>query len=508
MLTDLTFLDRGKRWPPLTEEARLKNYEENRLLFEGEHAKVYKEQLKRIERVIGNFDQVVSIATILNYQRLMTLKIADLMFGEPPAITIADTLKRGAKQDARQQVITKILLDTELLNAAYMAAIDVSRYGDALILAYKNKDVPAIEVTPPALWFPVVDPSNIKRTLYHVFGYQYLVNEATKSYALKVQIHKIDDPGSCEEHTYALTGSMGSFNIGAEIPTETPTVETGLSVCPVFRVSNVLTSDRVFGLDDYDSIDSIISELIVRVSQISKVLDVHANPSMSGPETALEQDPITKAWHLRVGDYYPRNSKEDPAPEYIVWDASLEANFKQIEFLVNQLYSISEMGSAIFGDMSSKSGQVSSGSALRRLMVSPLAKAKRVVNRFDPVLKRLVSVCAGMLGTDIKPEELSITWNDGLPDDEAESANIMSIRTGGKATISQYSAIKRLDNLSEEDTDSELAQIQEETAAATPISLQTIDQNVDDPANTASDAGKNVNNTGKNANDTGQAGGK
>lgn len=494
MLTDLTFLERGKKWPPPSEEARLKNYEENRLLFEGEHAKVYKEQLKRIERVIGNFDQVISIATILNYQRLMTIKIADLMFGEPPAITIADTQKRGAKEDARQQVITKLLLDTELLNQAYMAAIDISRYGDGLLLAYKNGDSPAVEVTPPALWFPVVDKSNIKRTTHHVFGYQYCADEAKKKYALKVQVHKVDDPGSCEEHTYELTGSMGSYNIGVEILTESPSVDTGVPACPVFRVSNVLTSDRVFGLDDYDSIDSIISELIVRVSQISKVLDVHANPSMSGPETALEQDPITKAWHLRVGDYYPRNSKEDPVPEYIVWDASLEANFKQIEFLVNQLYAISEMGSAIFGDMSSKTGQVSSGSALRRLMVSPLAKAKRVVNRFDPVLKRLVSICAGMMGTEIKPEEISITWNDGLPDDEAEAANIMNIRTGGKATISQFSAIKRLDNLSEEDTESELDQIQEETAASTPITLSSIDQNSND--------------SGGSKNDTGQDGGK
>jgi hypothetical protein len=118
-------------------------------------------------------------------------------------------------------------------------------------------------------------------------------------------------------------------------------------------------------------------------------------------------------------------------------------------------------------------------------MVSPLAKAKRVVNRFDPVLKRLVAICAGMMGTEISPEEISITWNDGLPDDEAEAANIMSLRTGGKATISQFSAIKRLDNLSEEDTDSELAQIQEETAASVPITLRSIDPNPNDPGGDA-----------------------
>jgi hypothetical protein len=481
MLTDLSFLERGKKWPPESEVKRLKTYHDNRLLFENEHGTVYKESLKRIERVIGNFSSVISFATILNFQRIMTLKIADLIFGEPPSITIADTLKRGAKPDARQKVIDKILVDTELLNKAYMAEIDVSRYGDTLFIPCKIGEKLEVDVTPPALWFPVVDKANMKRIQYHVLAYQYLEDERKKNYALKVQIHSVAEPGQCEEHIYALVGATDAFSIGGEITkkasAETAQVSTDIPVCPVFRVSNVLTSDRVFGIDDYDIIDSIIAELTVRVGQISKILDVFANPSMSGPESALEQDPLTKAWKLRIGDYYPRRTKDDAVPEYIVWDASLEANFKQIELLINQLYTLSEMGSAIFGDSSNKTGQVSSGTALRRLMMSPLAKAKRTANHFDPVLKQLISVLAGMIGTDIQPEELSITWNDGLPDDETEAAAIMSVRTGGKPTISQYSAVKRLDNLSEEDTDSELAQIQEETAAAAPITLQSIDQN-------------------------------
>ena len=100
----------------------------------------------------------------------------------------------------------------------------------------------------------------------------------------------------------------------------------------------MITSDRVYGIDDYQSIDSIVSELIVRVSQVSRVLDKHANPSMTGPESALESDPNTGEWRFRVGDYYPRHSSDEPALEYVTWDASMDANFKQIDFLINQLY--------------------------------------------------------------------------------------------------------------------------------------------------------------------------
>ena len=45
----------------------------------------------------------------------------------------------------------------------------------------------------------------------------------------------------------------------------------------------------------------------------------------------------------------------------------------------------------------------------------------------------------------------------------------MNIRTGGKATISQYSAIKRLDNLTDEDAQSELDAIQAEESVSNPM---------------------------------------
>ena len=53
MLTDLTFLDRGKPWPPVSEVKRLQTYQDNRCLFEADHAEVFKESLSRTLRTIG-----------------------------------------------------------------------------------------------------------------------------------------------------------------------------------------------------------------------------------------------------------------------------------------------------------------------------------------------------------------------------------------------------------------------------------------------------------------------
>jgi hypothetical protein len=210
-----------------------------------------------------------------------------------------------------------------------------------------------------------------------------------------------------------------------------------------------------YGIDDYEAYESVLSELFVRVSQVSKVLDAHSSPTMAGPSHLLEEDKRTGELRFRAGNYYPVDSSDLPVPQYITWDASLDANFRQIDILLNQLYSLSEMGSAIFGDLQNKAGSVPSGTAMRRLMMSPLAKAARLRNAFDGPLKTILSYAVGGL-TD---EQITVKWRDGLPDDELEAAQIAQIRTGNRQTQSQFSAIRALDGAGEDDAQAELDMI-------------------------------------------------
>jgi hypothetical protein len=455
VLYNLDWLTEGNSFPPESERERLDMYNKNRLLFEDKHFKVYEETLKRIERVVGNWQNVISYPIILNYQKVMSLKIADLLLGEAPIISSVDATEKTSLEN--------IISNTDLINTAFQAAIDVSRYGDGILKVFVKDGRGEIDVVQPAIWFPIVNQHNIHETLYHVLAWLY--DKGTK---LMVQIYT---KGFVEERVYEMTNSEHASLLGrviGKLVSSTGLVNTGLNDFSLIQIPNVLTSDRATGIDDYTSIDSIISDLMVRLGQIDRILDKHANPTMQGPDSAVEQDPASGEYRVKVGGYISRE-QGDVEAAYLVWNGQLEMAFKQIDKLQNLLYSQSEMGSAIFGDMLTMTGQVPSGSALQRLMLSPLKKVNRIRMRFDPAMKKALKLCSQLGGEGISlVVNPTINWQDGLPADAKEMAEVMMVRTANKATISQQSAIKLLDNQDDAGAVEEINKIDVDTGKIKP----------------------------------------
>ncbi len=431
-------------WPPPNEKKRLDLYKDNRLLFEGEHSKVFKDWIRLLRD-----DKKATLEIILNWHKRLSVLWADLLLSEPPTFTA------GKEGSVEQIEIDSIVENNDLLNNLYETVLDISRFGTGILNIYKDSsDKGVISTTPPDIWFPVVNPDNIKIIQYHVLAWTVVED---KNMYLKVQVH--------EKGRYTIRKFLiKDGKIGQESDVPIP-ITTGLDDFAIIPMHNILTSDRVFGMDDYSDLDSIIQEMETRIAQISRILDKHSDPNMYGDESALEEDEETGETTFRGGGHFFPVSEGGEKPGYIVWDAQLEANWKELETLQQQLYILSETSAACFGELSQ--GLAESGAALKRLMMAPLAKTQRIRMRVDPAVKKAIRLCSQLNGTNLQNVPINIFWQDGLPRDEREESEIMAIRTGstgGARTISVHTAIKRLDGKRDQEVQEEMDRIAEDEA--------------------------------------------
>ena len=450
MLTNLDFLKVGELFPPKCEVERLENYRDYKKLFEGKHEEVYQNQFNRIKRINNNYTEVVSFDMILNYHQLITKKVADLLCGETPKILILDKEK--------QKILDEILSRNDIFNLMYIITMDVSRYGVGLFYLYKEVNKGIIDITQPRIWFPVVNPRNIRKIQYHVLCIPRQIND--KEQELYVEIH--------EKGKYTIKYFLvKNGKIVREFYDKEKVVETGLNDFAVIPVANLVTSDNIFGISDYEAIDTLVSELEVRFSQISKILDKHAEPSMQGPSSALRYDRATDTYSLKTGSYFIIEGN-DGKVSYLTWDAQLEANFRYIQELQNVLYTLSEMGGTLLGDKENVNGNIS-GIAYKLKMETALQKVSRIRNSMDTAIRKAISACAKLDGYDIDENELIIEWMDGLVDDEREQAEIMQIKNGNKPVVSHVTSIMLANDMTREEAEEEYQRIMQEEMEANPL---------------------------------------
>ena len=468
MLTNLSFIEPGKPWPPPSEKERLKGYKENRLLFQADHATAFETSLKRVEREIGEMgiDVPTSFEVCVNYFKLISVTTAGMLFNKTPGIVAGEEDDAGA-MDLVQDIADR----SNLQEVLFACALDASRYGDGLLYVRRDdRGRGVIDISRPDIWFPVVDPANVRRVLYHVLATTYQTGRTVPGTDqveenIRIEIHR---KGFKEVRNHTLVNGV----IGPH--TKPPIMEkTGVEGFAIFPVHNVRASDQVHGIDDYNDIQSLVCELEVRIAQISRVLDKHTNPTMQGPEEALE-----RIYNEKTGEYVEvfvpgrffknQSGGNQGNVSYLTWDAQLEANFKHIELLLNLIRVTSEMG-ALLSDISDKSGSIPSGAAMRRMLYGAISKISRLRNSFTGAIRQALVAAASLSGGSLKDKPIYIDWPDILPRDPLEQAQIADIRTGGKQTQSVKRAIMELDDFDEDDAEAELESILDEAALAMPM---------------------------------------
>jgi len=193
---------------------------------------------------------------------------------------------------------------------------------------------------------------------------------------------------------------------------------------------------------------------------------------MYGPQGQITQS-AQGEWVFENGRYIEVDA-DDVVPGYLTWEGQLESQFRELEFLLEQLYLVSETTPAAFGQQ--KEGLAESGSALRRLMMAPLAKVARITMKFDPAAKATLRLAAELERANNRGtptlDDIQIQWQDGLPADPKEQAETEQIRSGNQPTSSQVSSIRRIDGGTQEEAEAEHQRISDEANAKSDVELK------------------------------------
>lgn len=396
MLTDLSFLEPNSDWPPKSERERLDTYNQNRRLFEGEHTRVFAESWTRLLRQADN----LAVEQVLNWPKRLSTLWADLLAGDPPTFAIAE--KGSPEQDQLDELIDRNQFATLL----YDIAIDQSRYGDGVFKLRLIDGEAVIEGQSPSYWFPVVSVSNVREVKCHVLAWPFQASAPAglfrvkdeKIDLIKVEIH---EKGFITHRVFVIgkhkkiesEEKLSNFDVLKDIP---EFEETGVEDFLVHQAPGLRPIDRLHGLNDYTDVESIVQEMEVRLAQIARVLDNHADPTMYGPEALIVPDSDTGQSVAPTGGYLPIPEDNPVTPGYVALPDTLTSSFAELEELKLQFYLITETSPAAFGQ--ADAGLATSGTALRRLMQAPLAKARRLRMRLDPVAKKVLEVAMELEG--------------------------------------------------------------------------------------------------------------
>lgn len=433
MLYNFDWQKPGVIFPPPPEVERLAKYRDSRLLFEGNTEMVLAGYQQRINEIMQKLDIYTSFKSDINYHRLLTVKTADLVCGEAPNI----------KANSDNDEIASLIKGSALNKKLYESVIDVSRLGDSIarIMFDEKKKRNKFVIMSPDKWFPVVNIEDISDVVAHCLA--WVVTELAQDkysqpkYYLRIQEHYIGyyinktfelkkgaspAPFVIQNGTnpiHAREINIPCYTIVRELEEKRESIKTGLNDFAIIPFQNLTVADSVYAYNDYEPITSLVAELEVRVMLENAVLDKHTAPTIyADDKNFIANRSGQMEFSTGKGVIV---EKDGTVPGYMVWDASLQANHEMITILKDLLYSITEMG-AVINDEAFGASQ--GYEALMTRLTSARMKARRISNNLTESLAKLIDLVSQRGYKHINSEDISITWNDGIPDTEMQNIDI------------------------------------------------------------------------------------
>jgi len=446
----------GSQWPPADQLARLYGYERYTNLYIGDHESVY------IDTDNYSYDDEREYL-ICNRCAEITDLLVSRLFGEPLQVT-------GPENS--EEWLQYLWQNSEMDMLLVQLATGVSYRGDGVLKVRYNESFKAVTINSisPSIYFPETDPDDATRILSATLG--WIVYDEDSNPYLFQEIHS---PGLIQRRLYTLRGTypytyeesdrieLSSMENYADLLEEELTGIDEMLLIPVAPHST--DEPDIWGTSDYGRIDSLQGELNNRYTQRAEILDRHAEPWMTGPPIADDEGAID--YDRR---YIEISSEGQLVPNYLVWDGQLAAAQQEIAELKDDMVRNAGLSPESFA--TDTGGGAISGRALKLRQWRTAATVRARQRVYGPVIRQAISVASklaqviekGFLGFDgsipvIEPEDIVLDWQDGLPNDDMETAEQETLLTSAGLT-SKRSAVARLNpGMTEEQLDEEMAAI-------------------------------------------------
>lgn len=465
---------------------RVNRYVRNEQLFQGNHldafnAAVGDNQMKR------DYQRLRYVA--VNFAGMLSRLSADTLFGfeEYPRISFtSEELDKWFEQFS---------FANDLPIQMYESALENSFRGDAVFRLRSENNELVIEDINPEIWFPIYDSGNVRKApSAHVLQWKtsqnILVDPSGKSWAITVQ--ETHRKGSVSTKAFRTNEKGETMEILTDQQLKAlgmeAEVKTNVNEMLVFHIPNTRINNTIFGMDDYHDLLSLMYAINNRLTKIDNVLDKHGDPVLAVPEGVLDDDGEVKKQAFGLIEIASGEGMNKP--EYIVWDAKLDASFAVIDKMMEMLFMTSETSPAAFG--LDKEGQADSGRALKYKMLRTLAKKHRKQAYFDVMMKRMFFTAmnfakangltvGGMKFPNVNPEFAQIEWQDGVINDEVEMLSVETQKMDAGLT-SRVEVLMRMEGLNRKQAEARVKEADAEKAARAPV-FNANPMNINDPEN-------------------------
>jgi Phage portal protein, SPP1 Gp6-like len=473
----------GKQFPPEDSIERIAKYMRGKKIYEGKQWEVY-ERAYELLKDTPQGEQLRKLYIAVNLVDILVTKPSDLLVGEAPQF------ESGSSDDSVEQVaVNRIVEENDLVTQMHEVTTASGYRGDSWIkirygyrqdfsaLTELGVDIPEDAETMPiiepvtSLVFPEFAKGSTKQLkAVNIAWVEWVETKKSEIPYLNVERHL---PGYIIYERYLLQQYEGGVDTQHGVPVQILRIQekvatgrdndvviTGVSELLVRHIPYKATDDSLFGTSGIEKIEGLLGAINDRITQIDYILWKHADPTAYGPE--LESGGSGGA---RFGGRYIPITKEDPTPGYMTWNAQLDAAFKELDLLIGLVFQMSEtpqwlFGTTLAGDNKGGTGTSHTDSgAIKARFMPILSKVKRIRMHVDKAYRDAIWLAMKLenyANEDVDgfesyaPIYPTISWKDGIPRDEKELAEIMQIRTGGKATIDVTSAVKKMDEVDDE----------------------------------------------------------